>query len=113
MEMTREELGARFKSFREHLEFLQDDVKDKTGLTQNTISLIENGKGGSTKSLLKLINFYSQFFLIDNIFSEFFEIKETRSLFDDERLSKDITKEKLKILKEKLCADIDNTIEKL
>lgn len=47
-----ENMGARLRLRREELRFSQRHVADQTGITMNTISAIENGKGGTLNNLL-------------------------------------------------------------
>jgi len=43
-------------------------------VNQNAISRIENGSGGGISILLKLLNYYSNFFVVEHILSIKFEV---------------------------------------
>ena len=107
MNITNKELGERLKQFRNKLGLRQGDVADKLGVNQNMISRIEKGIGGTIETLLSLINYYSQFFVVDHIFSNNFTVIEiglTPSHLDS------VAIERLKLLQEDLNKDIAKII---
>ena len=69
-----EELGKRLMQVRECLGLTQKELAEMFNKTQNTISLIENGKSASINTLLPLLSFYSQHIYLNHLFSENFEI---------------------------------------
>lgn len=65
-------LGTRLKQIREHIGYSQAQLAEQLNCKQNAISNLELGKGGSLKLLFQVLNFYSNYFFIDLIFSEKF-----------------------------------------
>ena len=65
-------LGTRLKQIREHIGYSQAQLAEQLNCKQNAISNLELGKGGSLKLLFQVLNFYSNYVLIDLIFSEKF-----------------------------------------
>lgn len=65
-------LGTRLKQIREHIGYSQAQLAEQLNCKQNAISNLELGKGGSLKLLFHIMNFYSNYFFIDLIFSEKF-----------------------------------------
>ena len=78
--ITFEELGKRLMQIREYLGMTQKDLADMLNKTQNTISLIENGKSASVNTLLPLLSFYSKHIYLNYLFSENFQIIPIDSL---------------------------------
>lgn len=76
-----EELGRRLMQIRECLGLTQKELADKFNKTQNTISLIENGKSASINTLLPLLSFYSQHIYLNHLFSENFQIIKIDNLY--------------------------------
>ena len=65
-------LGTRLKQIREHIGYSQAQLAEQLNCKQNAISNLELGKGGSLKLLFQVLNFYSNYVVIDLIFSEKF-----------------------------------------
>lgn len=76
-----EELGKRLMQVRECLGLTQKELAEMFNKTQNTISLIENGKSASINTLLPLLSFYSQHIYLNHLFSENFEIIKIDNLY--------------------------------
>ena len=74
MEITLKLLGGRLKEMRKAMGMLQEDVAKHLEINQNAISRIENGTGGGINVLLKLLNYYSNFFVVEHILSPKFEV---------------------------------------
>jgi transcriptional regulator with XRE-family HTH domain len=74
MKITLKLLRGQLKAMRKALDMLQGDVAQHLGVKQNAISRIENGAGGGINVLLKLLNFYSDFFVVEHILSPKFEV---------------------------------------
>ncbi len=74
MNINRVEVGKRLLAYRTELEMTQSFVCEKTDIVQNTLSLLESGRGGGFDSFLRLIHFYSQTFNVHNIFAERFTV---------------------------------------
>ena len=74
MEITLKLLGGRLKEMRKELGMFQEDVVKHLDVNQNAISRIEKGTGGSVSILLKLINYYRTFFVVEHILSPKFEV---------------------------------------
>lgn len=74
MNLDRKIIGKRMHNYRLALNLKQTELEVKTNLTQNTISKVENGLGGSLETFLILLNFYSKYFNVSNILSEEFSI---------------------------------------
>jgi len=65
-------LGLRLKQVREYLNLTQTELSQEMGCLQNAVSNLENGKGGSITFLINLLNYYSRYVYIDQIFSNKF-----------------------------------------
>ena len=76
-----EELGKRLMQVRECLGLTQKELAEMFNKTQNTISLIENGKSASINTLLPLLSFYSQHIYLNHLFTENFEIIKIDNLY--------------------------------
>jgi len=74
MELNRKIIGKRMLNYRLALNLKQTELEAKTNLTQNTISKVENGLGGSLEAFLALLNFYAKYFNVNNILTEDFSI---------------------------------------
>ena len=74
-QLNKEILGKRLKMLRNELGYNQKKIQEKIGIAQGTLSLIENGKGGSLNIFIKLLNFYSRHFNLTGIFSDEFKAK--------------------------------------
>lgn len=74
-------LGERLMQIRETLGLTQKELADKFNKTQNTISLIENGKSASINTLLPLLCYYSQFVYLNYLFSDDFKIIKIDDLY--------------------------------
>jgi transcriptional regulator with XRE-family HTH domain len=74
MEITLNLLGERLKEMRKDLGMLQEDVAKHLEVNQNAVSRIEKGTGGSISILLKLINYYSTYYVVEHILSPKFEV---------------------------------------
>lgn len=105
MEITLKLLGGRLKEMRKALDMLQEDVAKHLDVNQNAISRIENGAGGGINVLLKLLNFYSDFFVVEHILSPKFEVvrkSETTGPLES------VAIERLRLLKTELVEEIEN-----
>lgn len=96
----------RLRKIRIYLKLNQSEVANKTNLTQHQVSTIENSKGGSFVVLYQLLNFYSQYVYIDNLFKDKFEIIANKGDSVKSAVNT-IVIEKLLLLRE----DLDNTID--
>lgn len=74
MELNRKIIGKRMLNYRLALNLKQTELEAKTNLSQNTISKVENGLGGSLEAFLTLLNFYAKHFNINNILNKDFSI---------------------------------------
>lgn len=104
MEITLKLLGGRLKAMRKALDMLQGDVAQHLGVKQNAISRIENGAGGGINVLLKLLNFYSDFFVVEHILSQKFEVVR---FSDSAGPIESVAIERLRLLKNELVDEID------
>ena len=110
MEITLKLLGGRLKEMRKALDMLQEDVAKHLDVNQNAISRIENGAGGGINVLLKLLNFYSDFFVVEHILSPKFEvIKKSDSVPPLES----VAIERLKLWKEEFNGEVEEIIHLL
>lgn len=75
------ELGRRLMMIRENLGLTQKELADKFNKTQNTISLMENGKTASMNTLLPILCYYSQFVYLNYLFSKDFQIIKIDNLY--------------------------------
>ena len=75
------ELGKRLMMIRENLGLTQKELADKFQKTQNTISLMENGKSASLNTLLPILCYYSQFVYLNYLFSKDFQIIKIDNLY--------------------------------
>ena len=105
-------IGQRFKAFRTHLNWRQEDIAKHTGLHQNIISRIENGKGGTIETLLTLIDYYKNFYFVDNFLADHFVVIELNSLSDEEKLAS-VAIERIQLLKGLLDDEIGAIIQLL
>lgn len=64
--------GDRLKQIREYLNLSQWQLAEKVNCKQNAISNLEKGKGGSITLMFNILNYYSNFVIVDLIFSEKF-----------------------------------------
>lgn len=112
MKITLRILGERLKELRQALDLTQGEIAEHVNVNQNSISRIENGVGGSIDVLLGLINFYKEYFFIQELFSHDFQVI---SLFQDkpELTLESVAVERLKMLREDFCKDLDNVIKLL
>ena len=110
MEITLKLLGGRLKEMRKALDMLQEDVANHLNVNQNAISRIENGAGGGINVLLKLLNFYSDFFVVEHILSPKFEVVR-RS--DSIGPMESVAIERLKLWKEEFNGEIEEIIKLL
>jgi len=107
MEITLKLLGSRLKEMRKSLDMLQGDVAKHLKLNQNAVSRIENGAGGGINVLLKLLNFYSEFFEVEHILSPKFEIVK-RS--ESPKPLESVAIERLKLLQQEFNGEIEELI---
>jgi len=92
---------------RKSLDMLQGDVAKHLKLNQNAVSRIENGAGGGINVLLKLLNFYSEFFEVEHILSPKFEIVK-RSV--SPKPLESVAIERLKLLQQEFNGEIEELI---
>lgn len=107
MEITLKLLGGRLKEMRKALDMLQDDVAKHLDVNQNAISRIENGAGGGINVLLKLLNFYSDFFVVEHILFPKFEVI---SRSDTVAPLQSVAIERLKLWKKEFNEEIDQIL---
>ena len=105
MKLTIAVLGDRFRSLRKHLDLSQGDLSRHTGLNINTISRLEKGESSTIDTLLTLCNYFSQFFYMDNILSNSFQVIDLNSISEADK-TMGIAAEQLKYL-------MDNNREQL
>ena len=110
MEITLKLLGGRLKAMRKALDMLQGDVAQHLGVKQNAISRIENGAGGDINVLLKLLNFYSDFFVVEHILSQRFEVVR---ISDTAGPMESVAIERLKLWKEEFNEEVGKIIDLL
>lgn len=104
MEITLKLLGGRLKEMRKALDMLQEDVAKHLDVNQNGISRIENGAGGGINVLLKLLNFYSDFFVVEHILSQKFEVVRKSDMAGP---MESVAIERLKLMKNELVEEIE------
>jgi transcriptional regulator with XRE-family HTH domain len=105
MEITLKLLGGRLKEMRKALDMLQEDVAKHLDVNQNAISRIENGAGGGINVLLKLLNFYSEFFVVEHILSQKFEVVRKTDIPGP---IQSVAIERLNLLKNELMEEIEH-----
>ena len=109
-EITLKLLGGRLKEMRKSLDMLQEDVAKHLDVNQNAISRIENGSGGGINVLLKLINFYSVFFVVEHILSPKFEVIKKSDSVDP---LESVAIERLRLWREEFNGEIEQIINLL
>lgn len=70
--MDRKVLGANLKAMRKALKMSQEFVCSATGITQNSLSVIEGGTNGGLDTLILLLNYYGKYFDLNGFFSKDF-----------------------------------------
>ena len=110
MEITLKLLGGRLKEMRKALGMLQEDVANHLDVNQNAISRIENGAGGGVSVLLKLINYYSDFFVVEHILSPKFEVVQ---ISDTSGPLESVAIERLKLWQKEFNGEIGEIIHLL
>ncbi len=110
MEITLKLLGGRLKEMRKALGMLQEDVAKHLDVNQNAISRIENGAGGGVSVLLKLINYYSDFFVVEHILSPKFEVVQ---ISDTSGPLESVAIERLKLWQQEFNCEIAQIIHLL
>jgi hypothetical protein len=75
---------------------------------QNAISPIENGAGGGINVLLKLLNFYNDFFVVEHILSPKFEVIR---ISDSAGPMESVAIERLKLWKVEFNEEIEKIID--
>jgi transcriptional regulator with XRE-family HTH domain len=107
MEITLKLLGGRLKEMRKALDMLEEDVAKHLDVNQNAISRIENGAGGGINVLLKLLNFYSGFFVVEHILSPKFEVVR---ISDTVGPIESVAIERLKLWQKEFNGEIDQIL---
>ena len=110
MEITLKLLGGRLKEMRKAMGMLQEDVAKHLEVNQNAISRIENGTGGGINVLLKLLNYYSTFFVVDHILSPKFEVVQ---ISDTTGPMESVAIERLKLWQKEFNGEIEQVIHLL
>ncbi|MEI6950255.1 transcriptional regulator [Paraflavisolibacter sp. H34] len=67
-----QEIGNRLKALRQKAGLSQEELAEQCETSQNIISRMELGEGGSLKMLLTMINFYKSKFNMDGFLSDHF-----------------------------------------
>ena len=110
MEITLKLLGGRLKEMRKAMGMLQEDVAKHLEVNQNAISRIENSTGGGINVLLKLLNYYSTFFVVEHILSPKFEVVQ---ISDTTGPMESVAIERLKLWQEEFNGEIAQIIHLL
>ena len=110
MEITLKLLGGRMKEMRKALGMLEEDVAKHLDVNQNAISRIENGAGGGISILLKLLNYYGQFFVVEHILSPKFEVVR---ISDTTGIMESVAIERLKLWQQEFNGEIEQIINLL
>ncbi|UZR99611.1 helix-turn-helix domain-containing protein [Chondrinema litorale] len=105
-------IGERFRMLRTELDLSQKQIAEQLDVHQNAISRLEKGIGASLELFLKLVSFYSNYFVVDKILAKYFSVVRK----DDSTMSylDDVAIEKLKQVQEdfnKGVADIITLLE--
>lgn len=74
------EFGRRIKEVRTYMKLTQKDVAEKLGITQITVSRMEQGRDVSGRKLMQFLDFYSLYISIDNLFGEKFDLIEEENI---------------------------------
>ena len=74
MEITVKEFGNRIKLLRQKGNLSQEELAVKVSTSQNIISRLEVGDGGSLKVAFDIINFFRTMFNLDNFLSDKFNM---------------------------------------
>ena len=95
---------------RKALGMLQEDVAKHLEVNQNAISRIENGSGGGISVLLKLLNYYRVFFVVEHIMAPKFEVVQ---LSDTTGPLESVAIERLKLWQQEFNGEISQIIHLL
>lgn len=109
-ELSLELIGKRLKEIRKGIGLNQGDISDILGKKQVAISYVESGKSCGTSFLFKLLNYYSDYIYVEDIFKTEFDFFTSRQRFLDQSVQNDIddyhfTKNKEKLIKLKKAMD--------
>lgn len=110
MEITLKLLGGRLKEMRKAMGMLQGDVAKHLDVNQNAISRIENGAGGGISVLLSLINYYSDFYMVEHILSPKFEVVRRSDAVGS---MESVAIERLKVWKDEFNVEVEQIIDLL
>ena len=110
MEITLKLLGGRLKEMRKAMGMLQEDIAKHLEVNQNAISRIEKGTGGSVSILLNLINYYSNFIVVEHILSPKFEVVQ---ISDTTGPMESVAIERLKLWQKEFNGEIGKIIHLL
>lgn len=105
-ELSLELIGQRLKEIRKGIGISQVDISEALGRKQVAISYVESGKSCGTSFLFQLLNYYSNYIYIEDIFKKDFDFYLSRDKYLDQSLQDNLddyhfnkNKEKLSLLK--------------
>ncbi len=104
-------LGERLCELRKDLNMSQGEVAHALHCQQNAVSRIETGKGGTIDFLLDMINFYKEYFIINSLFAETFQIMRQNE--DQSATLHSVVIERLKVLEEDVGIEVKQLIKLL
>jgi transcriptional regulator with XRE-family HTH domain len=106
--LTVKELGRRIKDLRIKANQSQEFVAQQLNTSQNIISRMEKGDGGSMQMFLSVITYFRGFYNLDNFLAEDFSISDVETTHMTGYDS--IAIEKLNMLKDEMAAEIEKVI---
>lgn len=109
MEITPKEFGNRLKLLRVKANLSQEEVANRLNTSQNIISRMEMGVGGTLKMTLELLNYFRSMFNLDNIFTNEYTMDSINTASEIQPLES-VAVERLIILRDDIVKELNYNI---